>query len=128
MSQTLSCDRFLHVSSTYPGMEIAQPHMAWPHDLRKRAEIRSDRQGEVIPGIEARHIPGFLAIDLMHRELPEGGSEFATLMRFDRLESVRAFMGDDSARSHVPAAARAVLSSFDERAEHYEVIDRRDQR
>ena len=84
-------------------------------------------RGEVIPAIEARHMPGFLAIDLMRRDLPEGGSEFLTLMWFDSLESVRAFTGEDFARSHVPAAARAVLSSFDERAEHYEVLDRRTQ-
>jgi hypothetical protein len=31
------------------------------------------------------------------------------------------------ARSHVPATARALLSSFDERADHYEAIDRRSQ-
>jgi len=84
-------------------------------------------RGEVIPGIEARRIPGFLSIDLMRRYLPDGGSEFTTLMWFDRLDSVRAFMGEDHERSHVPAAARAVLSSFDERAEHHEVIERRDQ-
>jgi hypothetical protein len=29
--------------------------------------------------------------------------------------------------SHVPAEARAVLKRFDERATHYEVIDRRAQ-
>jgi hypothetical protein len=28
-------------------------------------------RGEVIPAIEARHIPGFLSIDLMRREVPE---------------------------------------------------------
>jgi hypothetical protein len=84
-------------------------------------------RGEVIPEIEARHIPGFRAIDLMRRDLPDGGSEFQTLMWFDGLDSVRAFMGEDYARSHVPAAARAVLSGFDERAEHYEVLDRRAQ-
>jgi len=84
-------------------------------------------RGEVIPGIEVRRIPGFIAIDLMRRELAEGGSEFVTLMWFDTLDSVRGFMGDDYARSHVPQAARAVLASFDERAEHYEVIERRTQ-
>jgi hypothetical protein len=84
-------------------------------------------RGEVIPGIEARHIPGFVAIDLMRRDLSDGGSEFLTLMWFDHLDSVRDFMGEDYARSHVPAAARAVLSGFDECAEHYEVLDRRAQ-
>jgi hypothetical protein len=36
-------------------------------------------------------------------------------------------MGEDYSLSHVPAAARAVLKRFDERAAHYEVIDRREQ-
>ena len=82
--------------------------------------------GEVIPGIEARRIPGFQHIDLMKRDL---GSEveFQTLMWFESLDAIRAFMGDDYAVSHVPAAARVVLSRFDERAAHFEVLDRRAQ-
>ena len=81
---------------------------------------------EVIPGIEARHIQGFRHIDLMKRDLG-GEVEFQTLMWFDSLDAIRAFMGDNYDVSHVPAAARAVLSRFDERAAHYEVIDRRPQ-
>ena len=83
-------------------------------------------RGEVIPGIEARRITGFRHIDLMRRESGDE-VEFQTLMWFDDLASIIAFAGDDYAVSHVPAAARAVLSRFDERAAHYEVIDRRGQ-
>lgn len=83
-------------------------------------------RGEVIPGIEARHIPGFRHIDLMKRDLGEE-VEFQTLMWFDSLESIIAFMGAEYAVSHVPAAARAVLARFDDRAAHFEVIDRRAQ-
>jgi hypothetical protein len=83
-------------------------------------------RGQVIPGIEARRIPGFRAIDLMRRPL-DGGIEFSTLMWFDDLEAVKAFVGEDYEVSHVPAAARAVLSRFDARAAHYEVLDRRAQ-
>jgi antibiotic biosynthesis monooxygenase (ABM) superfamily enzyme len=83
-------------------------------------------RGEVIPGIEARRIPGFSHIDLMKRDL-HGEVEFQTCMWFDSLDSIIAFMGEDYAISHVPEAARAVLSRFDERAAHYEVIDRRPQ-
>jgi len=83
-------------------------------------------RGEVIPGIEARRIPGFRHIDLMKRELGDE-VEFQTLMWFDSLEAITTFMGEDYSVSHVPAAARAVLSRFDERAAHYEVIDRREQ-
>jgi len=84
-------------------------------------------RGEVIPGIEARNIPGFRHIDLMKRDLGDE-VEFQTCMWFDSLEAIIAFMGEDYAISHVPAAAQAVLMRFDERAAHYEVIDRREQR
>ena len=83
-------------------------------------------RGEVIPGIEARKIPGFRRIDLMKRDLGHE-VEFQTLMWFDGLEAIRAFVGDDYSVSHVPPTARAVLARFDERAGHYEVIDRREQ-
>ena len=83
-------------------------------------------RGEVIPGIEARQIPGFRHIDLMRRDLGDE-VEFQTLMWFDDLDSIRAFIGEDYAVSHVPPAAQAVLSRFDRRAAHYEVFDRRPQ-
>ena len=83
-------------------------------------------RGEVIPGIEARHIPGFAHIDLMRRATG-GEVEFATLMWFDSLDAVKAFVGEDYEVAHVPEAARAVLSRFDERVAHFEVLDRRPQ-
>jgi antibiotic biosynthesis monooxygenase (ABM) superfamily enzyme len=81
---------------------------------------------QVIPAIESRGIAGFRGIDLMKRELGEE-VEFQTLMWFDDLDSIRAFVGEDYQVSHVPEAARAVLKRFDQRAAHYEVIDRRQQ-
>jgi antibiotic biosynthesis monooxygenase (ABM) superfamily enzyme len=83
-------------------------------------------RGEVIPGIEARHIAGFRHIDLMRRDLGDE-MEFQTLMWFDSLDAIKAFVGDDHTVSHVPAEARAVLKRFDERAAHFEVIERRSQ-
>jgi hypothetical protein len=83
-------------------------------------------RGEVIPGIEARQIPGFRHIDLMRRDLGDE-VEFQTLMWFDDLDSIRAFIGEDYAVSHVPPAAQAVLARYDRRAAHYEVLDRREQ-
>jgi hypothetical protein len=83
-------------------------------------------RGEVIPGIEARRIPGFRQIDLMRRELGDE-LEFQTLMWFDDLDSIRAFIGEDYAVSHVPPAAQAVLARYDRRAVHFEVLDRREQ-
>ena len=82
--------------------------------------------GKVIPAIEARHIPGFRHIDLMRRDAGDE-IEFQTLMWFDSLDAIKAFVGEDYAVSHVPEPARAFLRRFDERAAHYEVIDRREQ-
>ena len=81
---------------------------------------------EVIPGIEARRIPGFRSIDLVRRDR-DHDVEFMTLMWFDSLDSVKAFMGDDYDVAHVPARAQAVLADYDKRSAHYEVLDRRDQ-
>ena len=83
-------------------------------------------RGEVIPEIEAMHVPGFRHIDLMRRAL-ETEVEFVTLMWFDDIESITRFVGTDYTRSHVPPAARAVLARFDERVAHYTVVDRRPQ-
>jgi len=82
-------------------------------------------RGHVIPGIEAMGIAGFRQIDLMRRDGPE--VEFVTLMWFDELSDVKRFVGEDHEVSHVPAEARAVLKRFDDRASHYEVLDRRKQ-
>ena len=84
-------------------------------------------RGEVIPAIEARDIPGFLAIDLVRRPVPNG-YEFATIMWFTGTDSVKAFAGEDYEVAHVPERAREVLSHFDARATHFDVIDRRQQR
>jgi len=43
------------------------------------------------------------------------------------VDSVKAFTGEDYEVAHVPAEARAVLTDFDERSAHYEVLDRRAQ-
>jgi hypothetical protein len=83
-------------------------------------------RGEVIPGIEGRHIPGFRHIDLMKRAAG-AEVEFQTLMWFDSLDAIKAFVGQDYTVSYVPDAARAVLERFDDHAAHYEVIDRREQ-
>jgi antibiotic biosynthesis monooxygenase (ABM) superfamily enzyme len=80
----------------------------------------------IIPGIEARAIPGFRQIDMMRRPLGDE-IEFATIMWFDDLQSIKGFVGEDAEVSHVPASARAVLARFDERAVHYQVFDRREQ-
>ena len=80
----------------------------------------------IIPGIEARGIAGSRQIDMMRRVIGEE-VEFATIMWFDDLTAIQAFVGEDVEAAHVPASARSVLARFDERAIHYQVFDRRQQ-
>jgi hypothetical protein len=42
-------------------------------------------------------------------------------MWFDSLDAVRAFAGEEYEVAVVPPKARALLSRFDERSQHYEV-------
>jgi heme-degrading monooxygenase HmoA len=95
--------------------------------LESASRYEATLRNEVIPAIEARRIAGFRSIDVGRRPL-EGGVEFVTIMWFDDLEAVRAFAGQDYEIAHVPPSGRALLSRFDQRSAHYEVVDRRDQR
>jgi hypothetical protein len=75
---------------------------------------------EVFVGIRGRSIPGFQRIQLLRRDV-QAEVEFVTIMWFDSIESVRIFAGADYEAAVVPAAARALLSRFDTRSQHYEV-------
>jgi len=66
-------------------------------------------------------LPGFLGVDLLRRDL-DGEVAFITISRFDSLEAVRAFAGDDYERAVIEPEARALLSRSDERSEHYEIV------
>jgi hypothetical protein len=76
---------------------------------------------EIFPGIAARTIPGYRGIQLLRGPAGVNEVEFVTLMSFDSWEAVRAFAGEDYERAYVPSKARALLSRFDERSQHYEV-------
>jgi heme-degrading monooxygenase HmoA len=79
---------------------------------------------EIFVGIQDRHLRGFNGIQLLRREVGNE-VEFVTIMLFDSLDAVREFAGDDYEAAVVPAKARAILSRFDERSQHYEVREER---
>jgi heme-degrading monooxygenase HmoA len=79
---------------------------------------------EIFVGIQDRHIRGFKNIQLLRREVGQE-VEFVTIMLFDSLDAVREFAGEDYEIAVVPGKARAVLSHFDERSQHYEIIAER---
>jgi antibiotic biosynthesis monooxygenase (ABM) superfamily enzyme len=66
-------------------------------------------------------VPGYLGADLLRRK---DGAEiaFITITRFETLEAIREFAGEDYEQAVVEPEARALLSHFDERSAHYEVV------
>ena len=76
---------------------------------------------EIFAGIAAREIAGYRGIHLLRREAGDE-VEFVTVMWFDSLDAVRAFAGEDYEAAVVPPKARAVLSHFDARSQHYQVL------
>jgi len=75
---------------------------------------------EIFRGIASRAITGYRGIELFRR--PAGEEvEFVTLMRFDSLDAVRAFAGEEYEVAVVPPAAQALLARYDARSAHYEV-------
>jgi heme-degrading monooxygenase HmoA len=79
---------------------------------------------EIFVGIQNRHIDGYRGIQLLRRELDDE-VEFVTIMWFDSLDAVRAFAGEDYEVAVVPPKARAILSRFDARSQHYAVQEDR---
>ncbi|MEL7146242.1 MAG: antibiotic biosynthesis monooxygenase [Bacteroidota bacterium] len=76
---------------------------------------------EVIPAIEQKQIAGYRKFQLLRRELDKE-TEFTTIMWFDQIESVIDFVGEDYESVYVPEKAKAVLSRYDTRAAHSELI------
>lgn len=77
-------------------------------------------KSEIFLGIQSRQMAGYRGIQLFRRSLGDE-VEFVTVMWFDSLEAVRTFAGEDYEVAVVPLKARALLSRFDARSQHYEV-------
>jgi heme-degrading monooxygenase HmoA len=75
---------------------------------------------EIFTGIRDRLIRGYQGIQLLRRGTGDE-VEFITIMRFDSLDAVREFAGEDYELAVVPPRARAILARFDARSQHYEV-------
>jgi len=77
-------------------------------------------KSEIFLSIRKRQIIGYRGIHLFRRNVDDE-VEFVTVMWFDSTEAVRAFAGEDYEAAVVPQKARALLSRFNERSQHYEV-------
>jgi len=77
-------------------------------------------KNEIFTEIKNRKIAGYRGVHLFRRNLVQE-VEFVTIMWFDSMEAIGAFAGEDHEVAVVPPKARALLSRFDARSQHYEV-------
>jgi heme-degrading monooxygenase HmoA len=81
--------------------------------------------GRVLPAV--RELGGFAGATLLQRPAPDG-VEILVVTYWQSLEAIRGFAGDDPERAVVAAEAAALLTRFDPRVRHYEVVLREDAR
>jgi hypothetical protein len=81
-------------------------------------------QEEIFPGIAAKKADGYKGMRLLRRNVDRNEVEFVTIMWFDSWQAVKLFAGEDYEHAVVPPKARALLSRFDQRSQHYELRER----
>jgi hypothetical protein len=80
---------------------------------------------EVFPGIESKRIDGYRCVELFRMD--QGAEvEFMTIMTFDSIESVKTFQGKEYEKSYVPDKALKLLKRWDEKAAHYNAVEKRE--
>jgi antibiotic biosynthesis monooxygenase (ABM) superfamily enzyme len=75
---------------------------------------------EIFPGIASRKISGYRGAELFIRE-DNHEVEFVTLLRFDSMEAVKEFAGEDERRPVIYPKAEPLLIRMDERSQHYRI-------
>jgi antibiotic biosynthesis monooxygenase (ABM) superfamily enzyme len=75
---------------------------------------------EIFPNIAAREIKGYRGAELFIHEDGEE-VEFVTLLRFDSLDAVKEFAGEDETKPVIYPKAEALIVRM-EKARHYRVV------
>ena len=70
---------------------------------------------------ELSRVPGYRRAELLRRE--DGvETEIVVVTRFESMDAIRAFAGVDPEAAVVAKGARELLSRFEDRVRHYEVV------
>lgn len=97
------------------------PQNADAYEELLRAEITPD-------AVNGAQTPGMLGIDVLRHDPDRDDSveevEFSTIMSFSDWAAVRAFAGEDVNAAVVPDADRELLTRWDSRSRHYDLLSR----
>ncbi|MFT3681009.1 MAG: antibiotic biosynthesis monooxygenase [Ferruginibacter sp.] len=86
----------------------------------KAAAYETLLKTEIFHHIKNKEIPGFIDIQLLRNEMATE-TEFVTIMRFENIESVKQFAGENYTQAVVPETAQQLLKRYDKVSQHYEI-------
>lgn len=101
-------------------MMISRVWHGWTARANADAYERFLRE-EMLPGIH--RVRGFKGATLLRRDAGDE-VEFVTITRFESIDAVKEFAGDDYEVAVVLPEARKLLARFDARSVHYETVFR----
>jgi antibiotic biosynthesis monooxygenase (ABM) superfamily enzyme len=98
---------------------IARMWRGWARTVENADAYEAFLRDTFLPA--ATKIDGYRGAQVLRR--PAGDEiEFVTVTRFDSLEAIKAFAGEDAEKAHVAPRARELLAHWDERAVHFEIV------
>jgi heme-degrading monooxygenase HmoA len=77
---------------------------------------------EVLLEIAKRSIPGYKGAEIFIREADNDEMEFITLLRFETLEAVKIFAGEDYETPVIPPECKKLLKRHSENSRHYRIV------
>lgn len=92
------------------------------HGWTKTGDAKAYEQmlrNEIFPSIAARKIAGYRGAELFIRD-DDDEVEFITLLRFDSMDAVKEFAGDDASKPVIFPRAEPLITRM-EHAKHYRI-------
>ena len=77
---------------------------------------------EVFPAVKKRGVDGLEKVSVS-TQIKGNEVEFFLTLQFRSIDDVKSFAGEDYETAYIPDIAKAVLSRYDEKAEHYNLVD-----
>jgi antibiotic biosynthesis monooxygenase (ABM) superfamily enzyme len=94
------------------------------HGWTKRRDAKTYEdllRNEIFPGIAQRNFRGYHGAELFIRD--DGDEvEFVTLLRFDSMEGVKEFAGENQSKPVIYPKAEVLLTRMDEGSRHYQIV------